>query len=105
MTTNKLIDADKVLEPLSLGDALEAIREDLELTKVGMATKLGISKSHYGNVVNGLENISIKRAGEWAKVLGYPEMLFIQYAIQDSLKRNNYSYTVRLDHSKKKKRA
>lgn len=85
MTTSKYIDPNDVLEPLSLADALETIREDLELTKVDMAKKLGISKSHYRNIIKSLETVSIKRAGDWVKALGYPEMLSIQYAIQESL--------------------
>ena len=91
------VDARDVLIPLTLPDMIEAVREDLELTKVDMANKLGVSKAHYGNLVNGRESVSIKRAGEWAKLLGYPEMLFVQYAIQDQLRRNDYSFSVRLE--------
>ena len=83
-----------VLEPLTLGDAIEAVRENLGITKVAMAEKIGVSKSNYGNVINGLDAVSIRRAGEWAKALGHSEKLFVRLAIQDMLAKNNYDWDV-----------
>ena len=106
MTTKNYLNAEDILPVLTFADVIETIRLDLELTKVAMAEKLKISKSQYGNFTKGIESVSIKRAGEWANILGYPEKLFIQYAIQDALRRYNYNYTVSLGEvSKKKKRA
>lgn len=98
MSINKknLVDPSKVLPDLSLGDAIETIRLDLEISKVEMAEKLGLSKAHYGNIVSGIESVSIKRAAEWAKILKHPEKLFVQYALQDLIKRNNFDYKVGL---------
>ena len=40
--------------------------------------------------------VSIKKAGEFARKLDHPEKLFVRYAIQDQLRRNNYDYSVDL---------
>lgn len=90
------VDSQKVLPKISLADVLESIRDDLGLTKVAMSEKLGLSKGHYGNVVNGKEPVSVKRAAEWARILEYPEQQFVAYALQDLLKRNELEYTVEL---------
>ena len=90
------IEPSKVLEPISFGDALEAVRDNLGITKVAMAERLGISKSNYGNVINGVDAVSIKRAGEWAKTLGHSEKLFVRLAIQDMLVKNNYDWEVKI---------
>ena len=91
---NDTIAPGDILEPITLGDALEAIRENLGITKVAMAEKIGVSKSNYGNVINGLDAVSIKRAGEWARTLGHSEKLFVRLAIQDMLVKNNYEWNV-----------
>ena len=85
-----------VLPKISLADVLESIRDDLGLTKVAMGEKLGLSKGHYGNVVNGKEPVSVRRAAEWAKILEYPERQFVAYALQDLLRRNELDYQVDL---------
>lgn len=90
------VDTKDVLPQLSLADVLEAIRDDLELTKVQMSEKLGLSKGHYGNVVNGKEPVSVKRAAEWAQLLQYPEQQFVRYALQDLLNRHELHYKVDL---------
>jgi len=89
-----LVNPKDVLPDLSLGEAIDTIRIDLDISKVEMANKLNISKAHYGNIVSGLDSVSIKRAAEWARTLGHPEILFVQYALQDMIKRNNFNYKV-----------
>lgn len=91
------IDASSILPNLSLADVLESIRDDLELTKVQMSEKLGLSKAHYGNIVNGKEPVSVKRAAEWAKLLNYPEQQFVRYALQDLLDRHELNYRVEIE--------
>lgn len=90
------IESREVLEPISFGEALEAVRDNLGITKVAMAERLGISKSNYSNVINGVDAVSIKRAGEWAKTLGQSEKLFVRLAIQDMLVKNNYDWDVKI---------
>lgn len=89
---NDTVSADDVFtDPLTLADAIESIRDNLGITKTEMAEKLGISKAHYGNFTKGLESVSIDRAGEWARKLGYPEKMFIKCALQDMLAKSNYN--------------
>lgn len=90
------VDIADAIQELTLADVMESIRDEMGMSKVEMAKKLGISKSHYGNFVSGLESVSIKRAGEWAKILGHPEKVFIRYAIQDQLSKLDYPFRVTL---------
>ena len=94
------VGAKKALEmlagPLTLADTLEVIREDLEISKVAMAEKLGVSRSHYNNLVNQQEPVSVKRAKDWAQLLGQSERVFVGLAVQDLLRRNDLNYKVTL---------
>ena len=81
---------------MTIGDTLEAIREDLEITKVQMSEKLGISKSQYGNITNGGAPVSIKLAKEFAVTLEQPESVFITVALEDFLRRNGLKYSITL---------
>lgn len=87
------------LGPLTMGDTLEAIRDDLELNKVQMAERLGISKSQYGNITNGGAPVSVKLAKEFATILKHPEPLFITVALEDLLRRNGLKYAVKISKS------
>lgn len=93
----RFIKIKKLLGNVSLPDVLESIREDLELSKTDMAKKLKVSKSYYGDFTNGRTvSFSVKKAAQWAKILGYPEQLFVKYALDDLLQRNELSFTVEI---------
>jgi len=85
-------------EPVTFGLYLKSIREGEELGQSEFATKLDISVQHLSNVENGRKHVSIERAEAWAKVLGYPEPMFIQLALQDQFQRaglEGYELTVK----------
>jgi transcriptional regulator with XRE-family HTH domain len=85
-------------EPVTFGLYLKSIREGEELGQSEFAAKLDISVQHLSNVENGRKHVSIERAEAWAKVLGYPEPMFIQLALQDQFQRaglQGYELTVK----------
>ena len=85
-------------EPVTFGLYLKSIREGEELGQSEFAAKLDISVQHLSNVENGRKHVSIERAEAWAKVLGYPEPMFIQLALQDQFQRaglEGYELTVK----------
>ncbi len=57
--------------PLTFGKNLRAIREGDGLTQAAFAEKLGVSKQNLSDIENERRNVSVERAAEWAKKLGY----------------------------------
>jgi transcriptional regulator with XRE-family HTH domain len=83
--------------PLSLGKAVESVRKSEELSQDECARKLGVSKSHLCDVEKGRKTVSPERAAKWARVLGYPESVFVRLAIQAELDAAGLRYKVALD--------
>jgi transcriptional regulator with XRE-family HTH domain len=97
----KKSDAIKLLEklgggPLTLGRALASVRKSESLSQDECAKKLGVSKSHLCDVEKGRKTVSPERAAKWARVLGYPESVFVRLAIQATLDAAGLKYTVEL---------
>ncbi|NRA44050.1 MAG: helix-turn-helix transcriptional regulator [Oligoflexales bacterium] len=89
--------AQEVLPSLSFAELIESIREDLNIEKrVDMARQLGVTKQYYSDFLSGRSHVSVKKAVEWAKILGYPDKLFIKYALDDLLSRNELNYSVQV---------
>ena len=81
------IPAEKVIRRMTMARMLETIRDDMELTKVQMAEKLGMSKQHYNNIIKEGASVSISRAIQFARALNDSEKVFIRVAIDDELAR------------------
>jgi antitoxin HigA-1 len=83
--------------PLSLGTALESVRKGEALSQDACARKLGVSKSHLCDVEKGRKTVSPERAAKWARVLGYPESVFVRLAIQGELDAAGLRYKVDIE--------
>jgi antitoxin HigA-1 len=83
--------------PLSLGTAIESVRKSEELSQDECARKLGVSKSHLCDVEKGRKTVSPERAAKWARVLGYPESVFVRLAIQGELDAAGLRYKVGIE--------
>ncbi len=99
---DKTSDAVKLLAklsggPLTLGRAIESVRKSEELTQLGCAKKLRVSKSHLCDVEKGRKTVSPERAAKWARILGYPESVFIRLAIQAELDAAGLKYKVEIE--------
>ncbi len=95
-------DAVKLLErlsggPLTFGRALASVRKCEELSQIECAKKLGVSKSHLCDIEKGRKTVSPERAAKWARVLGYPESVFVRLAIQAELDAAGLKYRVEID--------
>ncbi|HLB58471.1 MAG TPA: helix-turn-helix transcriptional regulator [Bdellovibrionota bacterium] len=87
MSTNKSR-ARKFLEelrggPLTFGQMISSLRLADEITQVGLARKMKISRAHLCDIENGRRTVSIERAAEFAKVLGYSVNQFVAVALED----------------------
>lgn len=99
---DKKSNAMKILEtiaggPLTLGRAIESIRKSEELTQDECAKKLGVSKSHLCDVEKGRKTVSSERAAKWARILGYPESVLVQLALQGELDAAGLKYRVDIE--------
>jgi len=83
--------------PLSLGNAIESVRKSEDLTQDECARRLGISKSHLCDIEKGRKTVSPERAAKWARVLGYPESVFVRLAIQGELDAAGLRYKVEIE--------
>ena len=87
---------EKMLGALTFGKLIRAIREGEGLSQSEFADKLGLSKSHLCDIEKGRKVVSLVRAGEFAKLLGYPVLQFVRLAIQDELRLSNMDFEVTL---------
>ena len=83
--------------PLSLGEALGSVRKSEELSQDECARKLGVSKSHLCDVEKGRKTVSPERAAKWARVLGFPESVFVRLALQAELDAAGLRYKVEIE--------
>ena len=56
-----------------------------------------MSKSHLCDVEKGRKTVSPERAAKWARVLGYPESVFVRLAIQGELDAAGLRYEVEIE--------
>ena len=57
----------------------------------------GVSRSHLCDVEKGRKVVSPERAAAWAKVLGFPETVFVKLALQEQLDRAGVRMTVQVE--------
>ncbi len=83
------IDAHEYFErkfgALTFAMTIRSIREGEELSLEQFATRLGVSRSHLGDIEKGRKCVSPERAARWAELLGYSPGQFIRLAIQADL--------------------
>jgi antitoxin HigA-1 len=72
--------------PLTLGAALAAIRQGEEQSLAQFAQQLGISRTHLSDIEHGRRSLSLHRASEFAKILGYNQSHFVRLALQDQVR-------------------
>ena len=89
--------------PLTLGGLIWSIREGEEMSMTSFAELLGISRSHLNDIEKGNKAVSPQKAVEYAKILGYSELQFVRFALQDLLNRYDLPYSVELSKRKGKR--
>ena len=83
--------------PMTLGGMLWSIRMCDELSQTEFARILGVSRSHICDIEKGRKVVSPERAAAWAKVLGYPDTVFVKLALQEQLDRAGVKMSVQVD--------
>ena len=82
--------------PLTLGDLLLSIRLGEELSQVDFARQLGISRSHLCDIEKGRKTVSLRRAAQFARALGYSEAQLARLALQELVEDAGLKLTVQV---------
>lgn len=80
--------------PRSVGRVLKAFREADEVPQAEFARWLGISRANLCDIEKGRKQVSLERAAKFAKVLGLPAELLVQYAIEEQLRAAKLKFKV-----------
>lgn len=101
MSTKKKSSAMRFLEsvtggPLTLGGLLRAIRQGEEASQADFARQLGISRSHLCDIEKGRKTVSLRRASQFARMLGYSEAQFARLALQELVEEAGLELTVQV---------
>ena len=84
-------------EPLSFGGLLLAIREGEEMTQADFARQLGISRSHLCYIEKRRTVVSLVRAVQFAKLLGYSEAQFARLSLQSLVEQAGLDFRVKVE--------
>ncbi len=68
--------------PLTFGKLIRSIREGEEVSLATFAARLGLSRQKLWDIEEGRRGLSVARAVEWARLLGYSEAQFAELALQ-----------------------
>jgi len=83
--------------PMTLGGMLWSLRVCDEISQTEFARRLGVSRSHLCDVEKGRKLVSPERAAAWAKVLGFPETVFVKLALQQQLDKAGVKMSVQVE--------
>jgi transcriptional regulator with XRE-family HTH domain len=86
-------------EKLTLGSFILAIRQGEELSQVGFAKMLGVSRQVLCDIEHGRRIISPKKAAEYADLLGYSKKQFVRLCLQDMIDRDHLGLIVEIENA------
>src|SRR5438046_2865125 len=97
MSTKKyygIEDLEKKYGRMSLGKFLRSFRESDDISQVEFARKLKLSRANLCDIEKERKLVAPDRATKIAKVLGVPETVLIQLALQDQLRAAHLHYNI-----------
>ena len=91
MNINKKSSARMFLEklrggPLTFGNMLKSFRLADEISQADWAQKLNIPRAYLCDIEHGRRTVSVQKAAQFAKTLGYLEKQFVALALEDQLR-------------------
>ncbi|MBI3019453.1 MAG: helix-turn-helix transcriptional regulator [Deltaproteobacteria bacterium] len=103
----KKSDAIKFLEHLrekylTFGQMIESIRLADHISQAELSRKLKISRANLCDIEKNRRMVSLERAAQFAKILGYSQNQFVAVAIEDYLKKAGFKAKVILKGDLKK---
>lgn len=89
-----LVDLEKKYGRLNIGTFFAAWRVSEEMSQKDFAKKIGISQANLCDIEKGRKGVSIFKATEIAKKIGYSPTVLVQLALQEQLEASGLDYTV-----------
>jgi transcriptional regulator with XRE-family HTH domain len=86
-------------QKLTLGSFILAIRQGEELSQVEFAKTLGVSRQVLCDIERGRRMISLKKAAEYADLLGYSRKQFVRLCLQDMIDRDHLGLVVEIENA------
>ncbi|MDD4974193.1 MAG: helix-turn-helix transcriptional regulator [Bacteriovorax sp.] len=83
--------------PLTFGRMIESIRKCDEISQVELAKRMNISKAHLCDIEKGRRNVTLARAMQFAKVLGYSPIQFAAKVIEDQTREVGLKVKITLE--------
>jgi transcriptional regulator with XRE-family HTH domain len=110
MTTKKrekfnLKSLNKNFGPISIGSFLRSWRLCEEVTQKEFAAQLGMSPANLCDIEKERKGISIEKAAEIAKIIGYSPTVLIGLALAEQLRAAGLDYEIDVKPSRRKKAA
>jgi len=98
MTTKRKVfglgDLERKYGILTLGRFLSSWRKSEEMNQKEFAKKIGISSANLCDIEKGRKGVSIFKAAEIAKKIGYSPTVLVQLALQEQIESSGLAYTV-----------
>ena len=98
MTTKKNIfglrDLEKRYGAITLGRFLSSWRLSEGLSQKEFAKKLGMSAANLCDIEKGRKGVSIYKAAEIAKIIGYSPTVLVQLSLQEQVASSGLDFTV-----------
>ncbi len=97
MSTKKITGTQKLEKKygqMTLGRFIASWRQSEGLTQKEFAVILGMSPANLCDIEKGRKGISIYKASEIAKTIGYSPTVLVEMALQELLKASGLNYTV-----------
>ncbi len=102
MVTRAKSDARRFLQnlrgsPLTFGRMIASVRLADEIPQAKLARRLGISRANLCDIEKGRRSVTVKRAAQFAHILGYSVNQFVAVAVEDQLRKAGLKVQVRLE--------
>lgn len=82
--------------PLTFGELIRSTRICDEISQAELARLMHMSRSHLCDIENNRRTVSVEKAADFAKVLGYSEKQFVATLIEDQLRAAGMPFSVEL---------
>ncbi len=82
---------------MTFGRMIASVRVADEIPQAELARRLGISRANLCDIEKGRRSVTVKRAAQFARILGYSVNQFVAVAVEDQLRKAGLKVQVRLE--------
>ena len=76
---------------------IASVRVADEIPQAELARRVGISRANLCDIEKGRRSVTVKRAVQFARILGYSVNQFVAVAVEDQLRKAGLKVRVRLE--------